>query len=56
MKQIKLYSILHIQIWRRNFLLKNIKVIQWLSNSKVLTFVTELNPNNGNETKSDILP
>ena len=33
---------------------KNIKVFQWLSKLKVLNFVTKMNPNNGNETKSDI--
>ena len=36
------------------FLLKNTKVFQWLSTSKFLSFVTERNPNNSNETKSDI--
>ena len=36
------------------FLLKNIKVLQRLSRSKFLSFVTKVNPNNGNETKSDI--
>ena len=34
---------------------KNIKVFQRFSNSKFLSFMTtEVNPNNGNETKSDI--
>ena len=33
---------------------KNIKVFQWLSKLKVLNFMTKMNPNNGNETKSDI--
>ena len=38
------------------FLLKNIKIFQWLSKSKFLSFMTKVNPNNGNETKSDIFP
>ena len=37
------------------FLSKNIEVIKWLSKSKFLSFITEGNPNNRNETKSDIL-
>ena len=36
------------------FLLKNIKVLQWFSKSKFLSFITEVNPNNENETKSGI--
>ena len=36
--------------------LKKIKVFQWLSKSKFLSFITEVNPNNGNETKSDVFP
>ena len=36
------------------FLLKNIKIFQWLSKSKFLSFMTKVNPNNGIETKSDI--
>ena len=35
------------------FLSKNIKVFQWLSKSKFYSF---MNPNNGNQTKSDIFP
>ena len=38
------------------FLLKNIKIFQWLSKSKFLSFMTKVNPNNGIETKSDIFP
>ena len=34
------------------FLSKNIKVLQWLSKSKFLSFMTKANPDNGNETKS----
>ena len=33
------------------FLSKNIKVFQWLSKSKFLSFITKMNPNNGNEKK-----
>ena len=36
------------------FLWKNIKVFQLLSKSKFLSFMTKVNPNNGNETKSGI--
>ena len=32
---------------------KNIKVVQWLSKSIFLGSMTTVNPNNGNETKSD---
>ena len=35
---------------------KNIKVFQWLSKSKFLGFVTQVNLNNRNDTKSDIFP
>ena len=38
------------------FLSKNTKVFQWLSKSKFLSFMTKVNPNNGNETKSEICP
>ena len=48
-----------IQIWQHIFflarsILKYIRVFQWLSKSKVLSFMTKANPNNGNETKVDI--
>ena len=33
---------------------KNIKVFQWLWKLKFLSFMTKVNPSNGNETKSDI--
>ena len=33
---------------------KTIKVFQWLSKSKFLSFMTKVNPNNENEKKSDI--
>ena len=36
------------------FLSKHFKVFQWLSKSKFLIFMTKVNPNRGNETKSDI--
>ena len=36
------------------FLSRNIKVFQWPSKSKFLSFMTKVNPSNGNETKSDI--
>ena len=36
------------------FLLKNIKVFQWLLKWKLLSFMTKVNLNNGNETKSDV--
>ena len=36
------------------FLLKTIKKLQWLEKSNFLSFMTKMNPNNGNETKSDI--
>ena len=32
---------------------KNIKVLQWLLKSKFLFLMTKVNPNNGNETKSE---
>ena len=38
------------------FLLKYIKVFQWLSKSEFVSFMTKVNPNNGNKTKSDIFP
>ena len=38
------------------YLSKNIEVFQWLSKSKFLSFITKVNPNNGNETNSDIFP
>ena len=34
------------------FYQKNMKVFQWLSKSKFLSFMTKANPNNENETKS----
>ena len=34
------------------FLSKNIKVFPWLSKSKLLSFMTTMNPNNENETKN----
>ena len=37
-----------------SFLTKNIN--QSLSKLKFLSFMTKVNPNNGNETKSDIFP
>ena len=36
------------------FLSKIIEVFQRLSKSKFLSFMTKVNPNSGNETKSDI--
>ena len=36
------------------FLWKYIRVFQWLSKSEFLSFVTKVNQNNGNETKSDL--
>ena len=36
------------------FFIKNIKIFQWLSKSKFLSFTTKVNPNNAKETKSDI--
>ena len=36
------------------FLSKNIEVFQWLSKSKFLSSMTKMNPDNENETKSDI--
>ena len=39
-----------------SFLSKNIKLFQLSSKSKFLRFMAEVNLNNGNETKSDILP
>ena len=36
------------------FLSKNIKVLQKLLKSNFLGFTIKVNPNNGNETKSDI--
>ena len=41
----------YIQILHNIFFIKNIKVFQSLSKSKCLSFMTKLNPKNGNETK-----
>ena len=30
---------------------KNIKIFQWLSKSKFLSFMAKVNPDNGNETR-----
>ena len=38
------------------FFYKNIKVFQWFSKSKFLSFMTKVGPNHGTETKSDISP
>ena len=38
------------------FLSKHIKLLQWLSKSEFLNFMTKVDPNNGNETKSDVFP
>ena len=38
------------------FLSKHILVFKWLSKSKFLDFLTKVNLNNGNDTKSDIFP
>ena len=37
-------------------LLKTVKIFQRLSKLKFLSFKTKLNPNNGNEAKSDVFP
>ena len=37
------------------FLSNNVKVFQWLLKSKLLNFITKVNSNNRNETKSDII-
>ena len=39
-----------------SFSSKNIKVSQWLSKSKCLSFMTKANSNNGNETEPYIFP
>ena len=44
----------HIQIWRYFTWSKKIKVFQWLSKSKFLSFMPKVNPNDEKETKSDI--
>ena len=38
------------------FLSEKIQVFQGFSKSKFPSFMTTVNPNNGNETKSDIFP
>ena len=38
------------------FISKETKVFQWFSKSKFLNFMTKVNPNNGNDAKSDIFP
>ena len=43
------YSNLTLFIWS-----KKIKVFQWLSKSKFLSFMPKVNPNDDKETKSDI--
>ena len=35
---------------------KIIKIFQWLSKSKFVSFMTKVNPKNGAEAKSDIFP
>ena len=35
--------------------IESIKIFQWRSKSKFFSFMTKVNPNNGNETISDIL-
>ena len=37
-----------------HFLSKNVKLFQWLSKSKFLSFMIKMNPNNGNETEDII--
>ena len=49
------FAIGRIQIWHHNFLYqKNIKIFQWLSQSKLLSFMMKVSPSNGNETISHI--
>ena len=60
LKQLSIKQIRHClpgqnQIWHI-FLSKNIKVFQWFSKLKFVSFMTKVNLNNGNETKWDILP
>ena len=44
-----------IQIWHHNFLYqKTIKIFQWLSQSKLLSFMMKVSPSNGNKTISHI--
>ena len=40
----------------RRFSMGHIKVFQWLIRSKFVSFMTTVNPNNRNETKSNIFP
>ena len=54
--KIRRFSMGHIQIWHHTSLSKNIKVFQWLIRSKFVSFMTTVNPNNRNETKSNIFP
>ena len=54
--KIRHFSTGHIQIGQHNFFVKTYKMFQWLSKSKFLSFMTKVNPDNGNETKSDIFP
>ena len=58
MKKNRHFSMWNIQIWHHPylFLSKNIKIFQWLSISKFLSFMTKVNPNNVNENGSDIFP
>ena len=43
----------HIQIFFFVSLIKRLKYFNRLSNSKLLSFMTKVNPDNGNETKSN---
>ena len=48
------FSMGHIQIWRHIIFYQNVKVFQWLSKSKFLSFMTKVNPSIENETKSEV--
>ena len=45
----------HIQVRHHIFFIENSTIFQWLSKLKFLSFITKVNPNNGNGTKSDII-
>ena len=52
LNQIKYCLTEHIQIWHLFFYKTNIKIFQWLSKSKFVSFMIKVNWNNGDETKS----
>ena len=55
MKQIRHFSMGHIQIRHHIFIIKKYSSTSMTLKLKFFSFMTAANPNNGNETKSDII-